>query len=688
MNKDIICSDKNSKISDYKSLTKSVPEGNKRYKNVWKEFVCFSDGASVVSKKRKTYNLVEFAKLVRKIKKLEKTKNEKSLSIEDNEKLEKFKKKLLEYSDNLDEPKIKDSLELKIEKIDEEQSVNYLKVIFPEIFKNKLLLDSINLKRKRTGKKLNSNSLITNLIQSVLENFSDEKMNFEKLNVKIDDKVETFILSEKKIKEKKEKKEKEIEEISKLIIDITKDLDNQIFSDDLQTCLGGKKKLGFLPKATRNLLENEIDDNDGSASDYFFRLNTIGDGNCLVHAILQLIDPDYPQYDNFEKLDFKQKKIAISKLEYERKKYVAIFREYLGNSINEDIFNFIGNQNDFDSLENYKKYISTDKKWLDKSDIPIIGSFLNVNIFLFTYSEGDDMPYNPVCIEKQYYNEEFPTILIYNVYEQHYESIIRVIRNSPILKDKTLDEFKIKENSQYSFIHTDRIIDVIKYKYLLDCNQIIPHMFVKNWNKSYCKELDMIPADEQGYCPVEKPYRKEFIEEDAVCCLDDKNLENQNINNLPSYVNPNTELWIESSNKEQILKDSYDNDIKLKLELVRETIGDENLKDYGEEKIIDLIRKGLDIDIIIDRLLNKSENNSTDNESHDSDGESDDEITECDIVFEGKSISVEIHSDDTLWYKFKKNKEFTKVGRIIYTSNNQGKAIWDSNYREMILNEN
>ena len=49
------------------------------------------------------------------------------------------------------------------------------------------------------------------------------------------------------------------------------------------------------------------------SSDYFFRLKTIGDGNCLVHAILQLIDPEYPQCDNLEGEEMKKKKINFKK---------------------------------------------------------------------------------------------------------------------------------------------------------------------------------------------------------------------------------------------------------------------------------------------------------------------------------------------------------------------------------------
>ena len=76
-----------------------------------------------------------------------------------------------------------------------------------------------------------------------------------------------------------------------------------------------------------------------------------------------------------------------------------------------------------------------------------------------------------------------------------------------------------------------------------------------------------------------------------------------------------------------------------------------------------------------------SDNNELENES-------DDEITECDIIFNGKTISVEIREGNSIYYKFDKDSFFTKVGIIKYTSDSQGKAIWDANYRDLILKEN
>ena len=60
-NKEKICSNKESKIKDYKSLTNLVPDGNKRYKKTWKDFVCESSEGSV-RKTKKKWELLDFCK--------------------------------------------------------------------------------------------------------------------------------------------------------------------------------------------------------------------------------------------------------------------------------------------------------------------------------------------------------------------------------------------------------------------------------------------------------------------------------------------------------------------------------------------------------------------------------------------------------------------------------------------------
>ena len=392
-------------------------------------------------------------------------------------------------------------------------------------------------------------------------------------------------------------------------------------------------------------------------------------------------------------------------MEQERKKYVANFRKYLGNSIDENIFKYIGNGDVVDmDLDEYKNYIAQDKRWLAISDIPIIASFLNVNIFLFTYSDDGDLLYNPVCIDNMNFDNNKRTIFIYNVFEQHYESIVRIRKDSPILYNENLNESLIFENGTLLFDNDDPVVRLVKDKYLLDCNAQIPHMFLKNWNKEFCYNLQMESANDQGYCPADYPYRKEFIEEDAVCCSNNEEKDNGLFENPIMMIKNDKELWFQSSNKDKLLENSLqnnssnnnsnfsnnnnsnDNDINEKLEEIKEIIGEDTIDDYGGKKIIRLIKKGLDLETIISMILKNLNHNNSDN--NELENESDDEITECDIIFNGKTISVEIREGNSIYYKFDKDSFFTKVGIIKYTSDSKGKAIWDANYRDLILKEN
>ena len=651
----------------------------------------------------------EYAILTRKIEKYENEKKEGKLSKTDEKKLKKHIKNLDEFKvkNQSKETTIADSLIITCEKIEAKYALRYCNIIFPDFYiLKKELVDAFDYYKKRTKNKLNIQEKITKLIQIVLDEYSDfENLTFGLLKTKINSEIETFICFETKEYNKKLKKKYEEELIGKLIINISKNLNSKFYCNKLNESISGKQLFGFLPEGTRDLLENDIY--------YYFRLKAIGDGNCLIHSILQSADINYPK--NYDEVNnFKLKKQQQLLLNQERKEYVANFRTYLGNSINEDIFNYIGNSLVVGmELDEYKSYIAEDKRWLAISDIPIIASFLNVNIFLFTYSDDGDLLYNPVCIDNMNFDENKQTIFLYNVFEQHYESIVRIRKDSPILSNENLDENLIFENSTISFDNDDPVVKKVKDKYLLDCNAQIPHMFLKNWNKEHCHNLQMKIADDQGYCPPDYPFRKEFVEQDAVCCSNNDEKNNGLIDNPLKIIKNDKDLWFQSSNKKKLLDNSMNNNFsnnntnsnnnndndndsentKEKLEEIKEIIGDVTVNDYGESKIIILIKKGLDLETIISMILenlndnNESDNNKSDDNESDT-NESDDEITECDIIFNGKTISVEIRDGNSIYYKFDKDSVFTKVGIIKYTSNSHGKAIWDANYRDLILKEN
>ena len=61
MRKIEICNNEKSKIKDFKSLTKNTPQGNKRYKKTWIDFVCddLEDPRSKISTKPNTKSVKE-----------------------------------------------------------------------------------------------------------------------------------------------------------------------------------------------------------------------------------------------------------------------------------------------------------------------------------------------------------------------------------------------------------------------------------------------------------------------------------------------------------------------------------------------------------------------------------------------------------------------------------------------------
>ena len=149
-------------------------------------------------------------------------------------------------------------------------------------------------------------------------------------------------------------------------------------------------KLGNLPKDIYENLE-KYDKNY-----YYLRYGSSGDGNCLYHSILNLID------DNYITEKSKQNKHDIC----------LQFKKLLADNVTKHDYEYLNLNEQYDTIEQYKKHLSEDGKWGTDEDIIYISSFLDLNIFVFQL--WNNVISNPVCINYTIYDNERPTILLYN----------------------------------------------------------------------------------------------------------------------------------------------------------------------------------------------------------------------------------------------------------------------------------
>ena len=265
------------------------------------------------------------------------------------------------------------------------------------------------------------------------------------------------------------------------------------------------KELGNLPEE----IFTELEEND---TDYYYlRHGAIGDGNCLYHSILNLIE------ENYLSLSIKNKTQRC--LEFKKK---------LAKNITEHDYNYIKLKKNYPTLKKYKDHLLKNRKWGTGEDIIYISSFLNINIFVFQLYDTD--VFNPNCIQFTVYDEERPTILLYNFKNMHFESIIRLSKDQSVQTKHFTSENITHESKMFN--PNNNAINKLSIKYRSKCLKI-SNMFLRNWRNSdiYKCKTDIYTAvdgwelpDNRGFCPINKRYLHKItrVEDDDdtpdTCC--------------------------------------------------------------------------------------------------------------------------------------------------------------------------
>ena len=298
------------------------------------------------------------------------------------------------------------------------------------------------------------------------------------------------------------------------------------------------KEFGNLPPEVTDILETNDPDN------YYLRYGAIGDGNCLYHTILNLIDDNYLRESRGNK-----------------KRICNHFKQYLAANVTMHDYKHLDLIEQYPpALQNYKEHLQN-REWGTDEDIIYISSILNINIFLFqhrrlspnsklvtqlvkghftknsairavlaTNNEGikeaiiwltahenddnidkplDTLPYNicaPHCIKYSVYDETRPTIFLYNFNNMHYESIMR------LSKGRKLDTDNISPNLRM-FNPGEPFINLLAHQYREKC--LPGEISLRNWRNNdiyLCKTAIYPDADgwelptNRGFCPGTNPY--------------------------------------------------------------------------------------------------------------------------------------------------------------------------------------
>ena len=321
------------------------------------------------------------------------------------------------------------------------------------------------------------------------------------------------------------------------------------------------KEFGNLPPEVTDILETNDQDN------YYLRYGAIGDGDCLYHAILNLIDDNY-----------------LSESGENKKKICSHFKKRLSRNVTMHDYKHLELIEQYPTLQDYKEHLQRKGNWGTDEDIVYISSILNINIFVFqhrrslpskkivkqlvkrgfnknsairavlatnnkdieaaliwlTAHEDDDNinepldiePYNisaPHCIKNSVYDETRPTIFLYNFNNMHYESIMR------LRKDHILDTDNIPPNLRM-FNPMEPFINLLAHQYRVKC--LPGEISLRNWRNSdiYLCKTDMYPDAEgwelptnRGFCPRTNPYSYNIVRSTGnntidTCCHIDRDI--------------------------------------------------------------------------------------------------------------------------------------------------------------------
>lgn len=225
--------------------------------------------------------------------------------------------------------------------------------------------------------------------------------------------------------------------------------------------------------------------------DYYIK-NTIGDGSCLIHSLLQAIDEDYRNGNtNYKKSTAHAYRKNIAKLFTEED--FNLYKEYYGYSFE--------NQPQYNNQ--VKRIIESPSSYLEIEFISFLSRINNINIFAFMQSEGVIIPY---CLSGLTFKDDRKTIFIYySPQNSHFESICRIQKNN---MPSALGE------NNYMFSSDDPIVQEVSRSYIHNdyCLNVngFSNWKTKNITPSCNRNDGFVNPDKFGYCKSDNPYVLEF----------------------------------------------------------------------------------------------------------------------------------------------------------------------------------
>jgi hypothetical protein len=138
--------------------------------------------------------------------------------------------------------------------------------------------------------------------------------------------------------------------------------------------------------------------------DKLYREETIGDGSCLIHAILYCIDEKYRNSTLRDKMSWARE-----------------IRRGIFESVTPKAFEKYEFQNDFTSIKEFITTMVNPTEYIDYNYIPYIQSRVGYNIFLIGNIQGEFMI--PVPLLHNMIKENRKSILIYFNGTNHFEAV-------------------------------------------------------------------------------------------------------------------------------------------------------------------------------------------------------------------------------------------------------------------------
>ena len=231
---------------------------------------------------------------------------------------------------------------------------------------------------------------------------------------------------------------------------------------------------GFLPKQMSMLL------NDTEESIYYLRLDTIGDGNCFYHSILQCTNLlNYTDSDLIKK-----------------KKICKDFKIYLSQSLTEQRYNnFCISKDKYPDIKSYKEHLKRNLEWGEVEDVPFVSSLINYNIFVLSWEDTNQSELQ--IINAFTFDINRPTIIIYNYDSMHFESVIRVCLDDDLIND---GKFEL-DTENFIFNSNSEEIKKIADLYISNCDEM-EYRLIRNWNYPSSDKI-------RDVCEVEGEYSKD-----------------------------------------------------------------------------------------------------------------------------------------------------------------------------------